>query len=113
VKTPKTRARTNTSAKKTQIRTVPPPPRTEFEEKQIIEQLKKDTAHALAQIKTAHAVLQSRALVKQTASRRKLIDAAENLIERAEKLAERGRPRLLAVVAKIILDKNLTFPQPK
>jgi hypothetical protein len=113
VKTPKTRARNNTSAKKAQIHTVPTPPRTEFEEKQLIEQLKKDAANALAQIKTAHAVLQSRALVKQTAARRKLITAAELLVDRGAKLAEKGRPRLLAVLAKIILDKNLAFPQPK
>ena len=56
-----------------------------------------------------HAARQLEALTAQVAARRKLIVTAHDLLSKAKSLAERGKPRLLAVLTKIINDKNIRF----
>jgi hypothetical protein len=54
-------------------------------------------------------VLIGNAKLAQTLARTELIKTAQALLPKARTLAARGRPRLLAVVSKIILDRHLQF----
>lgn len=67
----------------------------------------------LGKYKTQVAVRRVLALNSQVAARRQLIITAEALLPKATKLAEKGKPRLLAVVSKIILDRHLRFTVPE
>ncbi len=94
----------------------PPPPRTPEQEAQIIADL---TAAVRSEMDTVHTELAktvTAAKLAQTLARTELIKTAQGLLGKARKLAETGRPRLLAVISKIILDRHLQFnpkiPQP-
>ena len=62
-----------------------------------------------SRMQLAHAANQLEAIATQTAARRKLILTAHELLPKAKSLAEKGKPRLLAVLTKIINDRNIKF----
>ena len=87
------------------------------QEAQVIAEL---TAAVREQMHTANVELAKTivaAKLAQTLARTELIKTAQGLLGKARKLAETGRPRLLAVISKIILDRHLQFnpkiPQPR
>lgn len=51
-------------------------------------------------------LLETRALFHEAAARRQLIAIAHDLLPAAAGLARKGKPRLLAVVSKVILSKT-------
>ncbi len=110
-----TRAPRHTSARKKQ--TPPPPPRTPRETAAHIRELKGATRKTMDTMKTELAVIITKARFAQTLARTELIKTAQALLPKARTLALRGRPRLLAVVSKIILDRHLQFtaniPKPR
>jgi hypothetical protein len=94
----------------------PPPPRTPEQEADAIRELARGVNEAMNEIHNELAVTVSKAKLAQTLARTELIKTAQGLLGKARKLAETGRPRLLAVVAKIIMDRHLQFdakPQPR
>lgn len=75
-----------------------------------------DTGEILKQVEIvknklayAHAANQFEAIATQVAARRKLILTAHELLPKAKALAAQGKPRLLAVLTKIINDRNIKF----
>jgi hypothetical protein len=60
-------------------------------------------------LRLVHAANQLEAIATQTAARRKLILTAHELLPKAKSLADKGKPRLLAVLTKIINDRNIRF----
>jgi hypothetical protein len=79
--------------------------RPEMDTAQLIE-----LGHSLkSRMQLAHAANQLEAIAAQTAARRKLIVTAHDLLSKAKALAEKGKPRLLAVLTKIINDRNIKF----
>ncbi|HEY0703445.1 MAG TPA: hypothetical protein VGD60_11815 [Candidatus Acidoferrales bacterium] len=72
-------------------------------------EIEKRAADLTTNFRLEHQLAQAAALAAQTQARQSLISSAEKLLVLAEKQAERGRPRLLAVLSKIILDRNLRF----
>ena len=105
------------STKNGRKKQIPPSPRTPEQEAQFIADL---TAAVRSEMDTVHAELAktvTAAKLAQTLARTELIKTAQGLLEKARKLAETGRPRLLAVISKIILDRHLQFnpkiPQPR
>jgi hypothetical protein len=62
-------------------------------------------------MKLVHASNQLVAQAAQVSARRRLILAADALLPKAAQLAEKGKPRLLAVLTKIINDRNIKFGQ--
>jgi AmiR/NasT family two-component response regulator len=98
-------------------------PRTPEQEAEAIRELARGVNEAIRELArgvneamdTFHAEMtltMSKAKLAQTLARTELIKTAQGLLGKARNLAERGRPRLLAVVAKIILDRNLQFEAP-
>jgi hypothetical protein len=109
----RTRVSATKNGRKTQI---PPPPRTPEQEAQVIAELTQAVREQMDTINVELAKTVTAATLAQTLARTELIKTAQGLLEKARKLAETGRPRLLAVISKIILDRHLQFnpkiPQP-
>ncbi len=76
-----------------------------------------DTAAAFAAVRDRiiqlHAVGTLEAVAAQNKARRELIIAAADLLPTATALAKKGKPRLLAVLTKIINDRNVKFGGPR
>jgi len=71
-----------------------------------------DLGHKMAaKMKLVHASRQLDAQAAQVSARQRLITAADALLPKAAALAEKGKPRLLAVLTKIINDRNIKFGQ--
>jgi hypothetical protein len=98
--TRRTRVRRHISARKKQARRSHAPPKesTVAELRGVFDDLTQQMMLTLSNAKVA-----------QTLARTELIKTAQMLLPKARTLAERGRPRLLAVIAKIILDRHLQF----
>jgi hypothetical protein len=111
VQTHRTRVSATKNGRKKQI--PPPPPRTPEQEADAIRELARGVNEAMDEIHAQLSVTVSKAKLAQTLARTELIKTAQGLLGKARTLAERGRPRLLAVVSKIILDKNLHFELPR
>ena len=77
------------------------------------ELFERDARLILTQMKVEHAATQVAAKIAQTNAREKIIATADQLLPMAHELASRSGPRLLAVLSKIILDKNLRFTAPE
>jgi hypothetical protein len=87
-------------------------PRTPEQEAEAIRELARGVNEAMDTFHAEMTLTMSKAKLAQTLARTELIKTAQGLLGKARNLAERGRPRLLAVVAKIILDRNLQFEAP-
>jgi len=107
----RTRVSTTKNGRKKQI--PPLPPRTPEQEADAIRELARGVNEAMDTLHAEMTLTVSRAKLAQTLARTELIKTAQGLLGKARNLAERGRPRLLAVVAKIIMDKNLQFEAPR
>jgi hypothetical protein len=88
-------------------------PRTPEQETEAIRELARGVNEAMDTFHAEMTLTMSKAKLAQTLARTELIKTAQGLLGKARNLAERGRPRLLAVVAKIILDRNLQFEAPR
>ena len=95
-------------ASKTKSRRKKQPPEPELP-KLTPEQLAELGQKMAAKMKMVHAANQLDALATQVSARRRLIITAHALLPKAAALAEKGKPRLLAVVTKIINDRNIKF----
>lgn len=58
-------------------------------------------------LKREHALLEAQAALVRAESRRRIISIARDLLPHAAKFARKGRPRLLAVLSKIVGDEKL------
>ncbi len=78
-------------------------------------QLEKEGRELLAQLKHQLLLAETNAAIAHGQARRQLCSIARDLAPKAAALGRRGRPRLLAVLAKILSDPRLgpTRPQPK
>ena len=65
------------------------------------------TPAAIRKLKYEMQILEIRDAAARAAARRQLISSAHDLMPKATALARKGRPRLLAIVAKIIGDPKL------
>jgi hypothetical protein len=98
------------SASRTKSRSKKQPP--EPQTPQLTAEQLADLGKKLAdKMKMVHASNQLEALATQVSARRRLIIAAAALLPKAATLAEKGKPRLLAVLTKIINDRNIKFGQ--
>ena len=93
---------------------IPPlPPRTPEQEAEAIRELARGVNEAMDTLHTEMTLTVSKAKLAQTLARTELIKTAQCLLGKARTLAERGRPRLLAVISKIIMDRHLEFTPPR
>jgi hypothetical protein len=67
----------------------------------------KTTAALIRELRQKHTMLEADAALKRAECRRRLIGIARDLLPEAAGLARKGRPRLLAVLSKIIGDDKL------
>jgi|HubBroStandDraft_4_1064222.scaffolds.fasta_scaffold1249339_2 hypothetical protein len=107
----RTRVSATKNGRKTQI--PPPPPRTPEQEAAAIRELARGVNEAMDTLHAEMTLTVSKAKLAQTLARTELIKTAQGLLGKARSLAERGRPRLLAVVSKIIMDRHLEFTPPR
>jgi hypothetical protein len=107
----RTRVSATKNGRKTQI--PPQPARTPEQEADAIRELARGVNEAMDTLHADLTLTVSKAKLAQTLARTELIKTAQGLLGKARTLAERGRPRLLAVVSKIIMDRHLEFTLPK
>jgi hypothetical protein len=79
--------------------------------KKSVRALEQDGRAALAQLRHQLLLAETNAAIAHGAARRMICSIARDLAAPAAALARRGRPRLLAVLAKIVGDPHLA-PQP-
>jgi len=72
--------------------------------KKITAQNARDLIRALKQ---EHAVLEAQSALVRAEARRRIIAIARDLLPHAAGFARKGRPRLLAVISKIVGDEKL------
>jgi hypothetical protein len=101
-----TRVPKTKSGRKTQP--VDEPRRTPEQTAELISEL---NGKFIAKMKIVHATRQLEAQAAQVSARQRLITAADALLPKATALAHKGKPRLLAVLTKIINDRNIKFGQ--
>jgi len=107
----RTRVSATKNGRKTQM--PPQPARTPEQEADAIRELARGVNEVMGTLHTEMTLTVSKAKLAQTLARTELIKTAQGLLGKARTLAERGRPRLLAVVSKIIMDRHLEFTLPK
>jgi len=106
----RTRVSTTKIGRKKQIPAQPAaPPRTPEQEADAIRELARGVNEEMDTMSAQLTLTVSKAKLAQTLARTELIKTAQGLLGKARTLAERGRPRLLAVISKIILDRHLQF----
>jgi hypothetical protein len=67
----------------------------------------KTTATIIRELRQKHTMLEAQAALQRAECRRRIISIARDLLPQAAAFARKGRPRLLAVLTKIIGDEKL------
>jgi hypothetical protein len=67
----------------------------------------KNAPQLIRALKREHAILEAHSALVRAEARRRIVSIARDLLPQAAGYARKGRPRLLAVVSKIIGDEKL------
>jgi hypothetical protein len=67
----------------------------------------KTTAALIREMRQKYTLLETQAALQRAECRRRIIGIARDLLPQAASFARKGRPRLLAVITKIIGDEKL------